>query len=245
MIVLFTDFGASGPYVGQMKAAIAAVAPWIPVIDLMHDAPAFRNKASAYLLAALLRELPEGAVVLGVVDPGVGHPDRRPAAARIGGRWFVGPDNGLFAVAARHAGASEWWEISWRPERLSRTFHGRDLFAPVAARLALGESPPGRRFESGEAVGADWLDDLGEVIYLDRYGNAMTGVRAAALPAGSVLKVAEARVRRAETFADVGAGEVIWFENSCGLVEVAMNKGDAAETMGLRVGAPVLAIAPD
>lgn len=117
MIVLFTDFGASGPYVGQMKAAIAVAAPGVPVIDLMHDAPAFRNKASAYLLAALLRELPDGAVVLGVVDPGVGHPDRRPAAARIGGRWFVGPDNGLFAVAARHAGASEWWEISWRPER--------------------------------------------------------------------------------------------------------------------------------
>ena len=145
MIVMFTDFGVAGPYAGQMKAALAAVAPAVSAIDLMHDAPVFRPKASAYLLAALVRPLPAGTVVLGVVDPGVGSPGRRPVAARAGGRWFVGPDNGLFAIAAQHAGGGEWWEIDWRPERLSNTFHGRDLFAPVAARLALGEEPPAPR----------------------------------------------------------------------------------------------------
>ena len=244
MIVMFTDFGVAGPYAGQMKAALAAAAPAVSAIDLMHDAPVFRPKASAYLLAALIRPLPAGTVVLGVVDPGVGSPGRRPVAARAGGRWFVGPDNGLFAIAAQHAGGGEWWEIDWRPERLSGTFHGRDLFAPVAARLALGEAPPGRPIDPAGARGMDWLPDLGEIVYLDRYGNAMTGIRAATLPPGAVLKVADASVRRARIFADVAAGEAIWYENSCGLVEVAMNKADAAAVMGLRVGAHVLAVAP-
>ena len=243
MIAIFTDFGAEGPYVGQMKAAIAAVAPAVPVVDLMHDAPAFRNKAAAYLLAALAPSLPEGAVVLGVVDPGVGRVDRRAVVMRAGDRWFVGPDNGLFAVAARHAGASEWWEIAWRPERLSSTFHGRDLFAPVAARIAVGEAPPGPRFDAAEAVGMDWLADLGEIVYLDRYGNAMTGIRAATLPVDSRLEIGGVGIRRARTFSDVAPGEAIWYENSCGLVEVAMNRADAAATMGLRVGAHVLAVA--
>ena len=243
MIVLFTDFGVQGPYVGQMKAVLANVAPAAPVVDLMHDAPVFQHKAAAYLLAALVAPLPEDAVVLGVVDPGVGHRDRRPVAVRAGGRWFVGPDNGLFAVAARQAGASEWWEISWRPARLSNTFHGRDLFAPVAARIASGEAPPGRRFEADAAVGMDWLADLGEVVYVDRYGNAMTGIRASTLPTGAVLKVADVSVRQARTFSDVGTGEAIWYENSSGLVEVAMNQANAARVMGLRIGTPVLAVA--
>ena len=243
MIVMFTDFGAEGPYVGQMKAVLATEAPAARVIDLMHDAPVFQHKAAAYLLAALVAPLPDGIVVLGVVDPGVGRTDRRPVAARAGGRWFVGPDNGLFAVAARHAGASEWWEISWRPERLSNTFHGRDLFAPVAARLANGAAPPGPRLEAGRAVGMDWLPDLGEVVYLDRYGNATTGIRAATLPADAVLKVADTSIRQARTFSDVRPGEAIWYENSSGLVEVAMNRANAAKVMGLRVGTPVLAVA--
>ena len=243
VIVMFTDFGTAGPYVGQMKTVLAAAAPGVPAIDLMHDAPVFQHKAAAYLLAALAAPLPDDAVVLGVVDPGVGDPDRRPVAMRAGGRWFVGPDNGLFAVTARQAGASEWWEIDWRPAHLSSTFHGRDLFAPVAARLAAGTAPPGRPFPAEHAVGMDWLGDLGEVIYLDRYGNAMTGIRAAALPPDSVLKIADVSVRHARTFSDVKAGEPIWFENSCGLVEVAMNRANAAAVMGLRVGTPVLALA--
>src|SRR5688572_23638495 len=102
MIALFTDFGVNGPYVGQMKAVLARAAPGVAVIDLLHDAPAFNPRASAYLLAALAREFAEGAVLLCVVDPGVGT-TRRPLVARLDGRWFVGPDNGLFNVAAAHA----------------------------------------------------------------------------------------------------------------------------------------------
>ena len=143
MIVLFTDFGVTGPYVGQMKAVLCQRAPTVPVIDLMHDAPNYDTQASAYLLASLVSEFPEESVFLCVVDPGVGG-QRRPVIARINRRWYVGPDNGLFNTIARHAldtskGMSEiqWWEITWRPERLSSSFHGRDLFAPVAIILAM------------------------------------------------------------------------------------------------------------
>ena len=116
MIVMCTDFGEKGPYVGQLKAVLARAAPSVPVIDLMHDLPMFEQKAAAYLLAAMVSELPDDAVVLGVVDPGVGRTDRRPVVMRADGRWYVGPDNGLFAVIPKHAGASEWWEITWRPD---------------------------------------------------------------------------------------------------------------------------------
>src|SRR5690348_15322031 len=140
MIVLFTDFGATGPYVGQVKAVLAREAPQQPVIDLLHQAPAMNPRASAYLLASLAPSIKGDAAFVCVVDPGVGTA-RRALALRADGRWFVGPDNGLLDVVARRARETEWWEIAWRPQDLSATFHGRDLFAPVAARLARGETP--------------------------------------------------------------------------------------------------------
>jgi S-adenosylmethionine hydrolase len=243
MIYLFTDFGGNGPYVGQVKAVLAEAAPGQRVIDLMHDAPVFDNRASAYLLGALAGELPPGGVVLGVVDPDVGRSGQRAVVMRARARWYVGPDNGLFAVVAHHAGDAEWWEITWRPERLSDTFHGRDLFAPVAGMLASGAAVPGRPMAPAEAVGADWPDDLGEVIYVDHYGNVMTGIRAFTLPDDAVLKVADVSIAKARIFAEVMPGDAIWYENSCGMVEIALNKASAAKVMGLHVGAHVLAVA--
>ena len=102
MIFLFTDFGAGGHYVGQMKAVLLEHAPKVPVIDLLHDAPAFNVKAGAHLLAAFAARLPKRSVTLAVVDPGVGGP-REPIAALADGRWFVGPDNGLISVASARA----------------------------------------------------------------------------------------------------------------------------------------------
>ena len=235
MIALFTDFGLRGPYVGQMKAALLREAPGVPLVDLMHDAPAFDPRASAYLLAALVDEFPAGTVFAGVVDPGVGSAARRPVMLRAGGRWFVGPDNGLFAIVARRAGDGEWREILWRPERLSASFHGRDLFAPVAARLARGEA-----VEEGAVaapVGADWSDDLPEVIYVDDFGNAVTGLRASVVDSRAGLVIDGRRLPRARTFADVPVGQAFCYENSSGLLEIAVNQGSAAETLGLRVGA--------
>ena len=152
MIVLFTDFGLTGPYTGQMKAVLARNAPAVPVIDLFADAPAFQPYLSAYLLGAYCGAVPQGGVLLGVVDPGVGT-DRLPLVVRADGRWYVGPDNGLFELVMRRAAVVEAWTIDWRPDRLSASFHGRDLFAPVAAKLAWASRCRERRCRSsGSAV---------------------------------------------------------------------------------------------
>jgi hypothetical protein len=140
MIVLFTDFGLHGPYVGQMRAVLHQMAPGTPVIDLFADAPVGNPRASAYLLAAYAAWFSAGTVFLCVVDPGVGGV--RPAIIlEADGKWYVGPGNGLFELVQRRAETTQSFDITWHPERLSASFHGRDLFAPVAAILARGEAP--------------------------------------------------------------------------------------------------------
>lgn len=238
MIALFTDFGLSGPYTGQVKAVLACEAPHVPVIDLFADAPAFDPRLSAYLLAAYAAALPEGTVVLAVVDPGVGT-ERRPLIVEADGRRFVGPDNGLLEIVRRRADAVSAWAIEWRPPVLSNTFHGRDLFAPVAARLARGERVKAAAVEPASLARPDWPDDLPSVVYIDVYGNALTGIRAASLPAEAVLVAGGRRVTRARTFTDVPAGEAMWYENSNGLAEIAVNRGRADVTLGLQPGSPL------
>lgn len=241
MLVLFTDFGPAGPYVGQVKAVLAREAPGEPVIDLLHDAPAFDPRAAAYLLAALAPAFPAGAVFVAVVDPGVGT-DRRPLVLQADGRWYVGPDNGLLEIIAARAPEPRWWEITWRPAQLAPTFHGRDLFAPVAARLARGEAPPGPRCAA--PAGRDWPADLAEVIYIDAYGNAATGLRAAALRGEVALRANERCFQPVRTFGDAPAGAAVWYENSSGLAELAITQGSAAGSCGLRIGTAV-AVAPE
>ncbi len=238
MLVIFTDFGVTGPYLGQLRVVLAREAPGVPVIDLLADAPAFDPRASAYLLAALVGDLPAGTVVLGVVDPGVGT--ERPAViVRADDRWLVGPGNGLFDVVAKRACARERWSIRWRPERLSRTFHGRDLFAPVAAWIARGEWPAADPFGWEERELEELPDDLPEVVYVDPYGNAMTGLRASLLSPSARIGVGGVVLERAETFADVPRGDAFWYENSLGLAEIAVNRGSAARTLGLAVGTAI------
>ncbi|HUB95908.1 MAG TPA: SAM-dependent chlorinase/fluorinase [Stellaceae bacterium] len=238
MIVLFTDFGVAGPYTGQVKAVLDQRAPGETVIDLFADAPMRDPRAASYLLAAYADWFPAGTVLLAVVDPGVGGA-RAPLAARIDGRWFVGPDNGLFEIALRRAAKSEIWEIMWRPESLSASFHGRDLFAPVAAMLARGEWPQWTPRPAASVRRPQWPDDLPEIIYLDHYGNAMTGLRARLLPPHARLGAAGRVFARADTFSAVAAGEALWYENSNGLAEIAVNLGSAAQTLGLAIGSGV------
>ncbi len=238
MIALFTDFGPGGPYVGQVKAVLAEAAPGVPVIDLMEDAPAFDARASAYLLAAFADAFPDDAVFLCVIDPGVGG-ERAPLALEADGRWYVGPDNGLLAIAARRAGRTRWFAPDWRPAVLSASFHGRDLFAPLAARIALERTAPGPPLDGATVHGADWPDERAHVVYIDPYGNAMTGLRATALPPGAALVAGGRRLSRRRTFCDVPPGEAFWYENANGLAEIAVNRGRADGALGLRVGSPV------
>src|SRR5581483_10791489 len=139
MIALYTDFGVADPYVGQVHAVLAQAAPGVAVIDLLHAVPNFDIRAGAYLLPALGAELPADTIFVCVVDPGVGS-ERRALIVRADGRTYVGPDNGLLHVVWQRARSRECRAIDWRPARLSASFHGRDLFAPVAARLACGEA---------------------------------------------------------------------------------------------------------
>jgi hypothetical protein len=236
MIVLFTDFGLEGPYTGQVKAVLHRNAPAAPVIDLFSDAPAGNPKAAAYLLAAYAAWFPVGTVFLCVVDPGVGG-RRAPVMLEADERWFVGPDNGLFEFILRRAKRAQVSAIAWRPELLSVSFHGRDLFAPVAAQLAKGEKPPSRAHQPLRH--ADWPVDLAEIVYIDHYGNAITGLRASAIAKESVLSTDSRRIVHAGTFSAVPPGAAFWYENSNGLVEIAVNLGRAAAVLGLTVGSPV------
>ena len=242
MIALFTDFGLVGPYTGQMKAVLQGMAPGVPVIDLFADAPIGDPKASAYLLAAYAAWFPEDTVFLGVVDPGVGG--ARPAVmVEADGRWFVGPGNGLFELVRRRARHRRSFEIAWRPESLSASFHGRDLFAPVAAMIARGDDPPGRPIDERHIRRLDWPDDLAEIAYIDTYGNAITGLRASTLARGAKLVVAGRRLDSARTFSDRPQGEAFWYQNSNGLAEVAVNRGRADRDLGLAIGTPVEIVA--
>lgn len=238
MILLFTDFGLAGPYQGQVKAVLYRAAPKVPVIDLFADAPAANPKAASYLLAAYAPEFPHGSVFLCVIDPGVGS-DRRAVLARADERWFVGPDNGLFHAVLDQADTVDAWEITWRPERLSTSFHGRDVFAPVAADLARGHFPEGVAAIEPEELKRNWPQDLAEVIYLDHFGNAITGLRAEAVADGTRLAIDGEALDWARTFSDVPPGQGFWYENANGLVELAVNQGSAAERYQLTVGSPL------
>jgi hypothetical protein len=241
MIVLFTDFGLAGPYTGQVKALLQRLAPGVPVIDLFADAPMRNPRAAAYLLAAYAGWFPAGTVFLGVVDPGVGS-ERAALALAADQRWYIGPDNGLFEILRRRADTCRVFEIVWRPKTLSASFHGRDLFTPVAALIARGEPPPGVEQAASFGRHPDWPDDLAEVVYVDHYGNAMTGLRAALLPANARLVVAHRRIERAHTFSGMPAGTALWYENSTGLAEIAVNMGRADDALGLAIGSAVAVV---
>jgi hypothetical protein len=234
VIVLFTDFGLAGPYTGQMKAVLRHDAPQAEIIDLFADAPTGDPRASAYLLAAYAAWFPPGTVLLCVVDPGVGGA-RAPLMIEADRRWYIGPENGLFELVVRRAQNARCFEIAWRPATLSASFHGRDLFAPVAAMLARGERPVAHARDTARQ--ADWPDDLAEVVYVDHYGNALTGLRASTVAATATLVLGDnRRVIHAATFSAVPEGTAFWYENSNGLVEIAVNRGRAAEVLGLRIG---------
>ncbi len=242
MIALCTDFGLGGPYTGQVKTVLHRIAPGVPIVDLFANLPAAKPKPAAYLLAAYGPWFPPATVVLAVVDPGVGGA-RAAVVVEADGRFYVGPDNGLFELVWRRAGEARAYEIAWRPERMSASFHGRDLFAPVAARLAADTLPPDALRDTEICRCPDWPDDLPEIVYVDGYGNAMTGLRAAALSAQTRLCAGVHQLTCARVFSDLPPGSAFWYENSNGLAEIAVNAGSAQSTLGLRVGTPVAILA--
>jgi S-adenosylmethionine hydrolase len=194
-------------------------------------------KSTAYLIAAYSAGFPQGSVFFCVVDPDVGSGARTPVVVQCDGNYFVGPDNGQFEIIRRRAAQTRTSRITWQPKELSASFHGRDLYAPISARCATAgfdglELVEATRFE-------DWPDDLAEIVYVDHYGNAMSGLRAELVARDAHVNCAAHQFASAATFAKVPRGTAFWYCNSNGLLELAVNQGHAAQMPGLSIGAPV------
>lgn len=244
MIVLFTDFGGHDPYVGQVKVRLAQHAPDQQVVDLLHQAPDYNAHAGAHLIAAFAPTFPPGCVFMCVVDPGVGT-EREGVVVMAGGHWFVGPDNGLLSIAAARNGDTKVWRIHWQPDAVSATFHGRDIFAVIAALIAKGDFPADKLEEKAKLHVEFDPGDLPRVIYIDHYGNAWSGIRGASLPKATRVVARNGEFQHAQTFGSVAKGEGFWFVNSVGLLELAINRGNAAEKLGLKVGDMVQVFKPN
>ena len=226
-----------GPYLGQLEAVLHKQAPDVPVFNLVSNAPRGDPRLSAYLLAALAQQFPSGSVFLCVVDPGVGG-SRLPVVLEADGRWLVGPDNGLFNTVAMQAMDARWRIIDWRPQRSSNTFHGRDLFAPIAAQIATGSFTWAYSPWVGPALDA-WLADLFEIVYFDHYGNALTGLRYRPEFEGRQLIVGSRCISQVSSFCEAPEGNALWYRNSMDLVEVAINRGDAQQVLQLKLSDPL------
>lgn len=234
MIILFTDFGIEGPYLGQLQAVLHKLSPGATVINLISNAPQANPELSSYLLAALRHDFPCGTLFLAVVDPGVGGA-RLPVVLKAGGQFFVGPENGLFNTVAIHSSEVSWQQIIWQPENCSMSFHGRDLFAPVAANIFLGTAKNMLKPLMPVDL-SEWQADLCKIIYFDHFGNAFTGIRYQDALLNKHLQVGSQTLQQAQTFSKVKKGRAFWYKNACGLVEIAVNQGNAQQQLHLQLG---------
>ncbi len=235
MIILYTDFTLRGPYVGQLKAAVYAKHPDAKVIDLMHDAPGFDVKHSACLLNSLIQYFPLDSVFCCVVDPGVGS-SRQAIVLKVNSQYFVGPDNGLFEYILRSAKDIQAYKITWQPLELSCTFHGRDIFAPVAAKIMQADFDGIENIPVNDVMRFDWPNDIFEIIYIDAYGNLMTGIAATAISRATILELKGIKIYFSKTYADMLPDTLCWYVNSNQLVEIALREGHAAKTHFCEIG---------
>ena len=259
IVALLTDFGTRDHYVGAMKAVVLSVCPEATLVDITHDIPPQDIVAGALELAAAYRYFPAGTVFLVVVDPGVGS-GRRGIAADAGGYRFVGPDNGVMSLALGEmppVRVVELREQKYVRPTISRTFEGRDRFAPVAGWLARGVELG----VLGPALVDTVMLDLprpvvghgtisGEVVRIDRFGNLITNIDRETLGAladqGAAVRVgADRRLRVVSTYADVAHGELCALVGSSGHLEIAVNGGNAAAVLHMNRGDSVRIVAAD
>jgi len=252
VITLLTDYGLEDEFVGACHGVIAGICPGARIIDLTHGVAPHDVRGGALRLRSALPYLPVG-VHVAVVDPGVGSDRRGVAVQCLDGRFFVGPDNGLLWPAIQASGgATDLVDLAESPVRLqavSATFHGRDIFAPVAAHLAAGRALE----EVGEPLDPEVLIGLelpvplvadgrlrATVLLVDRFGNLGLNCRdegaELGLRPGAEVAIQSHRARYVRTFADAAPGELLLYEDSNGFLAVAVNQGSAAVRLNVKAG---------
>ncbi len=254
LVALFTDFGPSDPYVAQLKGSIKTIAPSAELLDLSHSNAAFDISTASYLLSKSTRTLPPGSIIIAVVDPGVGSSRAGLAVRTQAGRIYLAPDNGILTEVLAREGLADARTLPIATESISSTFHARDLFGPAAARLVNSES-----FDSLGAKAEKILrlprntatvmpnQAKGQVLYIDHYGNILTnipGSELAKLKVGQLLTVTikgkSLSLPFLRTYAEAPADRPFALINSDGEFEIAINQGNAARELGIKVGDPVI-----
>jgi S-adenosylmethionine hydrolase len=250
IITLTTDFGYADPFVGIMKGAISCITPNLQIVDLNHGIAPQDIRAAALTLAASVDYFPQGTIHVAVVDPGVGS-ERRPILIHSAGQYFVGPDNGVFSFALKDKQSLLIVHLSNEAYFLqpkSRTFHGRDIFAPVAAHLAAGVPVAEFGAPSKDWVSLPWpvveragAAIVGEVLYIDRFGNLLTNIHERDLAGVAEEKIRvhlnEVKIQGlAQNYAAGDRKTYIALINSWGLVEIASYNDSAASRSEARIG---------
>ncbi len=251
IITLTTDFGLRDPFVGIMKGVILGIAPDVQIVDITHEIRSYDILEAAFILDSSYRHFPAGTVHVVVVDPGVGS-ERRPIAASSKGHVFVAPDNGVLSFVLTPEPTAPTAAYLIKNESLfytpiSRTFHGRDIFAPVAAHLSQGvpiesagprildfvKKPFSRPRPQGDKL-------VGTVVRVDKFGNIITNLRREDLSRDFSIRVAGLSINRlCASFSDAEPGEFFVFEGSTGYIEIALNQGSASDRLDIERGAEI------
>jgi S-adenosylmethionine hydrolase len=245
---MLTDFGLADTYVGQVKGAILAIAPGAVVVDLTHAVPAYDVVSGAFLLWSAVEAFGAGSIHVAVVDPGVGSVRRAIAVATGRGDILIGPDNGVLMPAAqRLGGVARALELNepayWRVALPSASFHGRDIFGPVAAHVASGVPLARLGSPASDLVQLGLPSPHGphgEVVHVDTFGNLVTNLPGTDLPSRFQVVIGQLTVPGHAYYAAVKPGRLLALVGSSGLLEISVRDGNAAEATGARRGTPVI-----
>ncbi len=249
MITLTTDFGLKDPYVAEMKGVILSINPKAKIIDLTHDVEKFNTRMGAFMLASAVPYFPKGTIHLAVVDPRVGT-ERRALLVQTKKGFFVGPDNGVLMLAAQTQGIEHIYKLTnqkYMLPNISHTFHGRDIFAPVAAHLDKGNAPSKFGEEITDPItpiftNIDRKNNLliGEILHVDGFGNIITNITQKELYQAKTLKVnlhnVSLQLEFSKTYAQTKPRESLALIGSHGFLEIALNQESFAEKYRVRPG---------